>query len=66
MPLWAIGFGVSFWVMVICGYLIMRNSGRTEANIRLKNIESKLSTLIDEIRQDRNERKQEQNNHPKQ
>jgi hypothetical protein len=47
---WAIGFGISFWALLISGLLLFRNSSRTETNRRLIKIESqlnKLDTLIE-------------------
>jgi len=63
------GMTISFYIAVFCGWMLIRNSSKTEANRRLKSIEtklekldkfdtlaSKLDTLIDEIRKDREER----------
>jgi hypothetical protein len=64
--LWGFLMGISLWAMIISGVLLYRNSERTGVNRKLTNIENKLDkldliatkldTLIDEIRKDRNER----------
>jgi len=43
--IWVIGFGVSFWALLISGSLLLKNSSRTETNRRLTNIETQLKNL---------------------
>ena len=38
-------FGVSFWAVIICGSLILRNSGKAQTNQKLTNIETKIDQM---------------------
>lgn len=50
------GMAISFYVMVFTGWMLMRNSSKSGVNHKLDNIGEKLDIIINELRQDRNER----------